>query len=203
MEVFFGIDLTRLLARTIDPQSLSEVTKGLAFAMLLAIVTTVNIEAGNLEFLTGYLTEECCQQDAGFVRSGRRFAMGIGLAVLLSALLIWGFSLFTGVTLAPGHLILSLVAAPIVGWLRVKSSYALALSHVISSVMPSTFVRPLLLLTVIAFATSDGIRVDAVSIMSVFLLTLIVVATLQTALTTKALGAWLTRNEPDYSRFKE
>ena len=198
-----GIALTLLLARTIDPDSLGEVTKGFALVMLLAVGTTLNIEAGNLRFLTGYLTEECYQKAAGFVSAGRRFTMGAGLVVMLSALLIWGVSLYLGVALVPDYLILSLVAAPIVGWLRVNSSYALAVGHILSSVMPRTFLRPLLLLAVIAFATSVGVRFDAVSIMFVFLATLIAVAIVQTALTERALGALLIGHDPDYSRFKE
>lgn len=198
-----GITLTLILARTIDPDSLGEVTKGFALVMVLAVGTTLNIEAGNLRFLTGYLTEECYQKAAGFVSAGRRFVMGTGFVVLLSTLILWTVSLFAGVALVPDYLILSLVAAPIAGWLRVNSSYALASGHVLSSVIPSTFLRPLLLLTVIALATSAGVRFDAGSVMLVFLLTLIAVAALQTALTRKALGALLTSNEPDHSRFSE
>ena len=198
-----GIGLTLLLARTIDPDSLGKVTKGFALVMLLSVGTTLNIEAGSLRFLRSYLTDACLQQAAGFVSAGHRLVMATGLVVMLSALLVWSISLYSGVSLIPDYFVLSLMAAPIVGWLRVSSNHALAVGHVLSSVIPRTFLRPLLLLAGIGLATSVGVGFDAVSIMIAFLLSLIVVATLQTALTRKAFGSLLIGHDPDYSCFKE
>lgn len=198
-----GVVLMLLLARTIDPDSLGEVTKGFALAMLLAVGSTLNIEAGNLRFLTGYLTEEGYQKAAGFVSAGRRLAMGSGLILMFCALLIWGVSVYLNASLVPDYLILSLVAAPIVGWLRVNASYSLAVGHILSAAMPRTFLRPLFLLALIGFATSIGVSLDAGEIMIMFLVTLAAVAILQTALTRRALGASLAGRDPDYGRLRE
>lgn len=198
-----GLALTLLLARTIEPASLGEVTKGFALAMLLAVGVTLNIEAGNFRFLTGYFTEEGHAKAAGFVSAGGRFVVGAGSLLMMAALLLWGASRYLDAPVVPDYLILSLVAAPMVAWLRINASYAQAMGHVFSAVIPRTFLRPLLLLAGVGLAISIGVELDTAGIMIVFFATMAIVAIVQAALTRKALGALLVGRNPDYSRLRE
>ena len=197
-----GFVLMLLLARTIDQDDLGRITTGFSLAMLLAVITTVNLESGNFRFLSRYLKGQHDRQAVGYIRSGLRLVLGIGSLVWLFAVLAWSISKYLNINI-PGHILLAILAAPIFGWLRINSSYMHANGKVLLALIPRSLLRPLILLITVAVATAAGFQLDSNSVMYLFIVTLLLVALLQNQLNRRTMRSLSGIENADFSAFRQ
>jgi O-antigen/teichoic acid export membrane protein len=197
-----GFLLMLLLARTIDQEGLGRITTGFSLAMLLAVVTTANLEAGNFRFLSAYIKENKIRSATAYMRTGLKLVVGTGLVVWVVSLLVWLFSSSLGIKF-PNHIFMGILAAPLFGWLRINSSHMHAKGEVLRALLPRSILRPLILLIVLAVATLAGIQLNSNHVMLTFIGTLAFVALIQNHLNRQAMAPLLEAKNADYSGLKK
>jgi len=198
-----GLTFTILLARTMDQTAVGQVTAGFSLAMLLAMVTTLNIGAGELRFLVAYLAEKDIRRAAGFVSTGRRIALFTSLLILLPVAGVFAAHRLGYPTVAPSHLLLSLIAAVILGWLRLNSSLVHAHGHVLLARIPESLLRPAFMLISLAIGLAMGSHFDSTDIMVLFVTNLALVGLIQKITTQNIMSPLYNESMPDYSHIRD
>ncbi len=198
-----GMALMILLARTVEPKVLGEFNQAFSIAMLLAMLTTLNLQAGSLRFLSGYVKMDRLNEAVAFVRVGQRLAVASGIIVLAVVTIAKSAESLMKISLLENHTALGFVAAPVLGWLIVNASYAHVMGWTALAFVPRTFARHFLLLIAVAVLIAIGIELDAARIMLVFLITLLLITVLQTLLNRHALTEVLKTPRADYSNWRQ
>ena len=130
---------TMLLARSMGAAAAGEVAVSISLAMVLALACTLNIESGAVRFMVQDLAQGRFAQAAGYVRFSRRYILAISTIVTVAALTyVWSRGHGPGTPL-----FLAVLAAPVLGWMRVGAGISMGFSRVILANLPRTLLLPL------------------------------------------------------------
>jgi len=197
-----AMGFTMLLTRSMGAAAMSEVSVAISLAMVLALGCTLNIEEGAVRFMVQDITAGRFAAAMGYVRFGRRL---IALACL-GVVLIGGAVLWWLGTPLTSPLFLALLAAPVLGWMRLGAGLALGFGRPVASVLPRTLLRPVFMVILV------GLWLALVGTPSPWVATLLFVATCLAALTVQglllspdltALGRNLGAEAPDTARSRD
>ena len=186
--MLFGLVLMIILARLLAPAEFGDVTVAFSVALTGGLLTTLNIGAGAVRFLTGFVVRGDSPAAAAYLAHGRARVTNSGLFLwlVLATIALAGF--LGWLPQAPIHLLVGLAAAPVFGWLRINAAYVAALGQVVRAALPNTLIRPALMaiLVAIAYFVLDGL--DSVSVLGLYLLTALTVAIIQKPVFRRALS---------------
>lgn len=172
---------TLVLARICTPAEFGLVMSGFAWAMIMSIALTLNLESGAIRFLVGYRAHQQDALAAGFVVYSQR-VVGIISSLLLTAL---AAAVFVGLieTSEQESVIFTIAAicAPVVAFTRVYGRQATALGHILRGGLPVMLVRPAVLCVLLVSVWLAGLRPDPVAIMVMILVSFVFAAGVQIA----------------------
>jgi len=149
--MFLGLALMIMLARVLTPAEFGAVAIAFSVALIGGLLTTLNIGAGALRFLTTYAVAGDRGSAAAYERFGHALVIKSGLliwSVLLATILIGqAWSLLPDV---PWYIFAGAATAPLFGWLRIRAANLTALGPVVLALTPHTVLRPLLMLAMVS-----------------------------------------------------
>lgn len=163
----FAISL--ILARNMAPAEMGRAMFLMSLAILLGSLASAGIEAGAVRFVAKYRHDVRLDKARGFIRLNRLIVCFVGPTLCIAGVgLLWSRSLY-GQTALDVALVMALVTAVVSGFLRVGAAHAMAFGKVIRSLAPSTFVRQICFLAVLAAYISIIGRPAALDVIGMFL----------------------------------
>lgn len=154
--------LTLILARTMGQDDMGRAMALMSFAILLGVAVSGGMEAGAVHFIARYREVGDMARARGFLGLTRWVALALGMVCAITA----GWLLLTAG--APAFA-MALLAAAVLGLLRVGAAHALAFGNVVASLAPTTFLRQLFLLVGIAAIALTTDRLSVSAALAVFL----------------------------------
>lgn len=175
-----------LLARLLSQEDVGIVMLVVSTAMLASILTTWNIEAGSIRHLL-YAREEGDRKSAtGFVVFSRRLWL-FSAPLVVAAYLAAGFiSNPEKMNASAWVYIAGALAVPVIGWLRLNTRQATVLSYQLAGSIPNLFIRPLLLVMLVALCVPAGIHLSKELVLGLFTFTAFIAAIIQFLLLRRA-----------------
>jgi O-antigen/teichoic acid export membrane protein len=143
-----AVGFTMLLSRSLGAEAMGQVSVAISLAMVMALACTANIETGGMRFMVADLANGDLARVRGYMRFSRRFVI-LTSVVATCAGLAWLTWRAEG-TLPQGHLLLAMLAAPLLGWMRLGAGFAMGFSRPVLAVLPRTMFRPVAFLGMIA-----------------------------------------------------
>ena len=160
-----GMAFTLLLARTLGVVGTGQVSVAIALAMVLALACTLNLEAGAVRFMVQDIARGHWPGVAGYVRFSRRSVLAISIvvtAIATGTLWLAGYG-------TDSHLYLAVLAAPVLGWMRLGAGIAQGFSRPVLSVLPRTLLRPVFMLIAVGGWLLAGLPLDPWTATALFL----------------------------------
>lgn len=170
-----------VMARTMEADQMGMAITLMSMALLAAIIVSASTEAGTVRFITGYLEREEFAKARAFIRRTKNTVLVLGpaLIVFVTAFL-WVKSRMDGSEFPTATAIAAAVAA-LLGGLRVGAAHAMAFGKVIRSLLPSLFLRQVLLLAGVAAWAAWVAPPTVVSVMGILFVTVAVALMIQYA----------------------
>lgn len=156
--------LTLVLAQEMSPAEMGRAMTLMSTAILLSVAASGGLEAGAVRFIARYREAANPSPIRGFLGLTRWVTLALGsICVIGAGIAVWvGASSF--------GLAVALTAAAVLGLLRVGAAHALAFDSVIASLAPSTFLRQVFLLVIVATAAKLMGYLDVGTVLLAFLL---------------------------------
>lgn len=161
-----GLAVSLLMARAMPLDQMGSALTAMSVATLLPILASGSLEIGATRFLTQALHGGRQAEAAGFVAFTWRAAM-IGvptLAIVGGAVALLAAPAGQGIAFA-----LALVAAAVLGIVRVGAAHAAGFARVVLATVPNSLVRPALLLALLALSLASGVPATATTVLGSFL----------------------------------
>ena len=163
----FAISL--ILARNMAPAEMGRAMFLMSLAILLGSLASAGIEAGAVRFIAKYRHDVRLDKARGFIRLNRLIVWLFGPTLCLAVVaVLWVQSMLGQATLDVA-LVVALITAVVGGFLRVGAAHAMAFGKVIRSLAPSTFIRQIFFLAVLAAYISVLGRPNALDVIGMFL----------------------------------
>lgn len=164
----FAISL--ILARNMAPAEMGRAMFLMSLAILLGSLASAGIEAGAVRFVAKYRHDVRLDKARGFIRLNRLIVWLFGPLLCLAVVGVLWVQSINGQTTLDVALVVALITAVVSGFLRVGAAHAMAFGKVIRSLAPSTFVRQICFLAVLAAYISVIGRPNALDVIAMFLL---------------------------------
>ena len=175
-----GLVLMIMLARMLAPTEFGAVAVAFSIALIGGLLTTLNIGAGALRFMTGYAVRGDKASAAAYLKCGDtlviRSALFIWIALALAIVADHTWDWFPSL---PLHLAAGAAAAPLFGWLRVRAANVTASGSVVRAFVPNAVIRPLLMLSMVSGAYAFYGNLDGTTVLASYLLAALVVCIIQ------------------------
>lgn len=195
----FGTSL--LMVHNMDAAKMGIALTCMSIAPLTAILVTGSSEAGCVRFIIAYLEKNDSAKARGMVRFNRQITLALG-SLTLCGLLLWHLLMAKRGYEIPLFMVLTIITAVLLGWLRIGAAHAMSLGKVIRSLAPFSFFRQLLLLLGLGFWVLIGKELTIQTVVATMLVSVTVVLALQAALNRRPMQQ-LGHGEIDVSDRKE
>lgn len=170
-----------LVTRNIEANHVGQMIIGMSISNLLAIFASLNMGAVAIKFIPSYITKNKIRHIKGYIKSGNYFVIIFATIITIFALCIYSLQLYISVEIIPKYILLSLLSAPLLGWIQLHASYIHAHERVLLSVIPAYFLQPITMLLLIWIGIVLELISNAEQLMLAYLFALLIIFFVQEA----------------------
>ncbi len=191
-----------IITRSIKVEHIGQVSLGISISSLVAMLATINLGSVAIKYIPSYLTENKFNHISGYLNIGTYTTLSITILISVSVILIYYWQTHTSSEFIPSYILLSLLSAPLLGWIQLKSSCMRAYEKVFLSVVPAFLLQPLIMLILTWLGISLKLINNAPQLMLTYIISLIIVFFTQTILFKNTLRNH-SSSKADYKEFSK
>ncbi len=185
-----GLLLMIMLARAMPASEFGALAIAFSLAMIGGRLTTLNIDAGALRFVTKPYVEGDYGLASAFLYYGRCLAVRAAVAIaaaMIAFRIVWGpEEVLSGPIGLP--VIAGLATAPLFGWLRIHSTTLAATGRVVLAAMPMALLRPVIMLAAVVLVSAITRGLGLQLVLALYFVTAAVTCLIQRQLFRAPLG---------------
>ncbi|MDX1781644.1 MAG: oligosaccharide flippase family protein [Thalassovita sp.] len=188
---------TLMLARMVSPGDFGVVMSGFAWAMLLSVGLTLNVESGAIRYLVRYREGARARLAAGFIRFNRMLIALLMVPVAVPIVVTWGNGRAAFPDPDAQVMLLAVAAAPVAALTRVHARHAAAMGQVLRGGVPLLLLRPAVICALMAGIWSIDGEADNRLLLMVLLVAFLATAIVQAVLLCETFAV-MGQARPDY-----
>ncbi len=190
-----------LITRNIDVNHVGQLIFGISLSNLLAIFVSLNMGAVAIKFIPSYNASDKTNYVRGYLNAANYLVIIIAvvITVLVAGFYFWEQRISSEII--PIYILISLLSAPLLGWIQLQANYMRAFEKILLSVVPTFLLQPIIMLILIWVGLEMDLLARADQLMLVYFTTLLIVFFAQYIMFQSTLSS-RTNDKANYSELK-